>query len=570
MRSRAAGRTVVPLALATVLEDEAHVHDFQVVQTGTGALKVRLAGEDGASAAAVRRALRAYFQAMGLPTSRLSRRPAAATRPVSASCAGSCGKIGRPCTDAAAPARTLLRHNGAMPSARAPSPHFFDRACSSPPRRCSLPRPSRLLDARHYRSRSADTWHDAVRAADPEWWPTRDSRGAPQAAAARAGDQAFASSELGLPDNSSYRQYADLGRPYVVWNVFATRELSLDLKHGATRSSAAPVPRLLRPRCGRARAQRCAPTATRSTWPASPLLDARLAARPLLNTFIGGSEGQVASRCSTNWRTRSCSSAATHVQRVLAPRSSARRAALAPSAPTRAAASYAEFAGRRQDFVDMLLRYRDRLERCTRAPSGRREARRQAAPVRGTEVRLRGVEASWAASPATTLLRAGTDQRAPASVVLQHPGPPRRAAGARGRRLPRFYARCGDWPGCCRRGEAELRASWLPGDSLERAAGYHRALRSGASLHAIPHDKTVKEIQDDRFWLKNYPKACRRRRLQPVQVAGRSDRGSLRKHGSLPAYTSWQGDDVQPARPVLGRLAAGASRGFGKGKRSRS
>jgi phenylacetate-coenzyme A ligase PaaK-like adenylate-forming protein len=57
--------TVVPLALATVLEDEAHVHDFQVVQTGSGTLKVRLADEDGASAAAVRRALHAYFQAMG-------------------------------------------------------------------------------------------------------------------------------------------------------------------------------------------------------------------------------------------------------------------------------------------------------------------------------------------------------------------------------------------------------------------------------------------------------------------------------------------------------------------------
>ncbi|MEO4047968.1 aminopeptidase [Pseudomonas sp. CAU 1711] len=37
----------------------------------------------------------------------------------------------------------------------------------------------------------------------------------------------FASAELGLPDNRSYRLYADLGRPYVVWNVFATPELSL-------------------------------------------------------------------------------------------------------------------------------------------------------------------------------------------------------------------------------------------------------------------------------------------------------------------------------------------------------
>lgn len=38
---------------------------------------------------------------------------------------------------------------------------------------------------------------------------------------------AFAHEELALPDNGSYRQYADLGRPFVTWNVFAAPELSL-------------------------------------------------------------------------------------------------------------------------------------------------------------------------------------------------------------------------------------------------------------------------------------------------------------------------------------------------------
>jgi predicted aminopeptidase len=38
----------------------------------------------------------------------------------------------------------------------------------------------------------------------------------------------FASLELGLPDNSSYRKYADLERQFVVWNVFATEEFSID------------------------------------------------------------------------------------------------------------------------------------------------------------------------------------------------------------------------------------------------------------------------------------------------------------------------------------------------------
>lgn len=38
----------------------------------------------------------------------------------------------------------------------------------------------------------------------------------------------FASRELALPDNGSYRSYSDLGRPYVVWNVFAAPEFSVE------------------------------------------------------------------------------------------------------------------------------------------------------------------------------------------------------------------------------------------------------------------------------------------------------------------------------------------------------
>ena len=37
----------------------------------------------------------------------------------------------------------------------------------------------------------------------------------------------FASRELGLPENRSYRGYADLERPFVVWNVFAAPEFSV-------------------------------------------------------------------------------------------------------------------------------------------------------------------------------------------------------------------------------------------------------------------------------------------------------------------------------------------------------
>jgi predicted aminopeptidase len=37
----------------------------------------------------------------------------------------------------------------------------------------------------------------------------------------------FASRDLALPENGSYRAYADIGRPYVVWNVFAAPEFSV-------------------------------------------------------------------------------------------------------------------------------------------------------------------------------------------------------------------------------------------------------------------------------------------------------------------------------------------------------
>jgi predicted aminopeptidase len=59
--------------------------------------------------------------------------------------------------------------------------------------------------------------------ADPTTPPTLRTR-LEYVAAARD----FASQQLGLPDNASYRSYADLKRPYVIWNVFATDEFSVD------------------------------------------------------------------------------------------------------------------------------------------------------------------------------------------------------------------------------------------------------------------------------------------------------------------------------------------------------
>ena len=70
------------------------------------------------------------------------------------------------------------------------------------------------------RARPIDAW-----LADPATPPALRSR-LEQAQRIRG----FASRSLGLPDNGSYHAYAELGRPYVVWNVYAAPEFSVEPK----------------------------------------------------------------------------------------------------------------------------------------------------------------------------------------------------------------------------------------------------------------------------------------------------------------------------------------------------
>jgi predicted aminopeptidase len=179
--------------------------------------------------------------------------------------------------------------------------------------------------------------------------------------------RAFASTELGLPQNASYTEYADLGRPYVVWNVFATRELSLELKQWCY-----PVVGCAgyRGYFERAAADRAAAALRAEGYevnvtgvPAYSTLG--WLPDPLLNTFIGGSEGQVASMVFhelahhvvfVGGDTTFNESFATAVERE-----GVRRWLAAHDDPA-VRQSYAEFARRRQDFLDLLLRYRDSLE----------------------------------------------------------------------------------------------------------------------------------------------------------------------------------------------------------------
>jgi predicted aminopeptidase len=110
----------------------------------------------------------------------------------------------------------------------------------------------------------------------------------------------FAVSELKLPDNASYRRYADLHAAAAVWNVVAAPELSLQLQDlvlpgGGLRR----LPRLLRParRRGLRRELRAEARGQRATA-CRPIRRSAAAgdcfADPLLNTFIQLPEGELA------------------------------------------------------------------------------------------------------------------------------------------------------------------------------------------------------------------------------------------------------------------------------------
>jgi phenylacetate-CoA ligase len=62
---RAPGVTLLPLVATTVLEEQAGVHDFQLVQTGRSALRLSLGRADSRRAARARAALAAYLRTQG-------------------------------------------------------------------------------------------------------------------------------------------------------------------------------------------------------------------------------------------------------------------------------------------------------------------------------------------------------------------------------------------------------------------------------------------------------------------------------------------------------------------------
>jgi predicted aminopeptidase len=136
----------------------------------------------------------------------------------------------------------------------------------------------------------------------PEWLAD-DATGAPLKERLRLSQRMrdFAVSELKLPDNESYRRYADLGRNAAVYNVVAAPELSLTLKTWCfpvvgcvgyrgyyDKAAADALAAELRSQGFEATVQAIPAYSTLGKLPGDYFSD------PLLNTFLRWSEGDLA------------------------------------------------------------------------------------------------------------------------------------------------------------------------------------------------------------------------------------------------------------------------------------
>lgn len=201
----------------------------------------------------------------------------------------------------------------------------------------------------------------------------------------------FAVSELALPDNASYRRYADLGRPAVVWNVVAAPELSLTLKtwcfpvvgcvgyrgyfeRGAADAQAAELVRQ-----GQEVSVYGVPAySTLGKLPGAYFAD------PLLNTFIDYPEGELArlifhelahqvayAKDDTEFN----ESFATAVERIGGGRW------LAQQADAAAREAYERYDARRRDFRALAFAAREQLDAIYRGPGSATDQRMAKAAV---------------------------------------------------------------------------------------------------------------------------------------------------------------------------------------------
>jgi predicted aminopeptidase len=219
----------------------------------------------------------------------------------------------------------------------------------------------------------------------------------------------YAVSELKLPDNPSYRRYADLHRSAVVWNVVAAPQYSLKLK-----SWCFPVTGCVNYRgyfdepSARAEAARLAKDGMEiSVYPVPAYSTLGwmnwAGGDPLLNTFIYYPEGELAriifhelahQVVYASGDTMFNESFATSVERMGGARW------LATQASEAARRDYAEYDGRRNQFRALALATRNRLEQIYKNASGaEREVQKQQALKDFHEQYLK-LRAAWPGDPA--------------------------------------------------------------------------------------------------------------------------------------------------------------------------
>ncbi len=201
----------------------------------------------------------------------------------------------------------------------------------------------------------------------------------------------FAISELKLPDNASYRRFADLKRPAAVWNVVAAPELSLQLKTWCypimgcagyrgyfDRADADSYAAALREDRLEVSVYGVPAYSTLGRLPGGWMSD------PLLSTFIQWPEGELARLIFHELShqiayapddTEFNESFATAVERIGGARWLERHAS------PKAREEYAAFDGRRQDFRVFTMAWRDRLDALYRSAAGEAEKRERKAAL---------------------------------------------------------------------------------------------------------------------------------------------------------------------------------------------
>ena len=177
----------------------------------------------------------------------------------------------------------------------------------------------------------------------------------------------YAAEELALPDNASYKNYADLKRPYVLWNIVAAPELSMVAEQWCF-----PIAGCVNYRgyYDKQEAQNYAADLRRSGFDVQVSGVAAYSTLgwfndPVLSTFIQYPDGELARLIFHELAhqvayakndTQFNESFATAVEEVGVERW------IATQADPQTRQKYIEFEGRKRDFVNLLLAYRHRLE----------------------------------------------------------------------------------------------------------------------------------------------------------------------------------------------------------------